>query len=286
MMHDLQVSEIVRPLPYRLAAIDIDDTLVGSDKVISEANRRAVARLRALGVRVVLASGRAHDNMLPFHRQLGLDDYVVSSQGALVKHAETDEVLYERPIAEADTRRLIEQGTALGMTVLVYGHGGVYVQKLDRWTEVYQRDSNALNVQVVDLEAGLPERTALKVIWAADPAFIESVAPEMATDYAGQLATCVTNPYYLEFNALDGNKAAGVAVVAERYGIPPKQVLAFGDGNNDVQMLSWAGLGVAMDSGRPAAKAAARRVSPPGDPETALARAVAAIVGHDYAAVA
>ena len=75
-----------------------------------------------------------------------------------------------------------------------------------------------------------------------------------------------------------------MAAVASRYGIMPEQVMAFGDGNNDVSMLAWAGLGIAMDNGRPAAKAAAKRVSPPGKPETALARAVASIVGWDYEA--
>ena len=67
--------------PYRLAAVDIDDTLVGPDKRVGAANRAAVQQLRGCGCRVVLASGRRHANMLPFHRELGLDDYVVSCQG-------------------------------------------------------------------------------------------------------------------------------------------------------------------------------------------------------------
>ena len=62
--------------PCRLAAVDIDDTLVGPDKQIGEANRAAVQRLRGLGCRVVLASGRRHENILPFHRELGLDDFL------------------------------------------------------------------------------------------------------------------------------------------------------------------------------------------------------------------
>jgi Cof subfamily protein (haloacid dehalogenase superfamily) len=281
-MHNMQTFGMRRPLLYRLAAIDIDDTLVGPDKLISAPNRRAVGLLRTLGVRVVLASGRGHDNMLPFHRLLGLDDYMVSAQGALVKHSETDEVLYERPIPEAKTRQLIDEGAALGVTVLCFGHHGVYVQRLDRWTAVYREDSNAGPLHVVDLTAGFPERTALKVIWAADPERIDTLALEAAAQYQGRLGTCITNPYYLEFNHPEANKAAGVGALANRYGIMPEQVMAFGDGNNDVQMLAWAGLGIAMHYGRASAKAVARQVSPPGDPETALARAVAAVIGRDY----
>lgn len=278
-MHAVHTPGTLRPLPYRLAAIDIDDTLVGPDKLISRQNLQAVARLRAAGVRVVLASGRRHDNMMPFHRALGLDDYVVSAQGALVKHAETGEVLYERLVSEAEARALVEEGIARDLTVFCFGHQGVYVQRRDHWTYKYQQDSNGGGVEVVDFSAGLPEPSPLKIIWAADPRQVEALAPEAAATYAGRLGTCVTNPYYLEFTAPDANKGAGVAAVATRYGIMPEQVIAFGDGDNDVPMLSWAGLGIAMDSGRPAARAAARRVSPPGDPETALTRAIETIIG-------
>jgi Cof subfamily protein (haloacid dehalogenase superfamily) len=281
-MQKVQDKNLRSRLPFRLAAIDIDDTLVGPDKVISDANRQAIDQLRSLGVRVVLASGRGHNNMLPFHRSLGLDGFIVSAQGALVKHADTNKVLYERSLGEAETLALVEEGAARELTVLCFGHQGVYAQRRDRWTEVYQQDSNAHDVHFVDLRH-LPERNPLKVIWAGDPDRIDHLMTAAAIQYAGRLTTCITNPYYLEFNVPDAHKAAGVRAVADHYRIPREQVMAFGDGNNDVQMLSWAGLGVAMNGGRPSAKAAAKRVSPPGVPETALARAIEAILEESCA---
>jgi Cof subfamily protein (haloacid dehalogenase superfamily) len=278
----MQNTQALSAFPFDLAAIDIDDTLVGTDKLISSDNRRAIAQLRSLGVRVILASGRGHDNMLQFHRALNLDDYVVSAQGALVKHPDTGEVLLERSLPEADAFHLIEEGAARGMTVLCFGHHGVYVQREDCWTDGYRTDSNAGDVRVMNLR-DLPERNPLKVIWAGDPDRIELLARELAMQYAGRLCTCVTNPYYLEFNAAGAHKAAGVQAVAKRHRIPARRVLAFGDGNNDVQLLSWAGLGVAMYCGRPAAKTAAKRVSPPGDPNTSLAAAIDAIIEESAA---
>jgi hydroxymethylpyrimidine pyrophosphatase-like HAD family hydrolase len=70
------------------------------------------------------------------------------------------------------------------------------------------------------------------------------------------------------------NKATALAKVAEQFGVLREQVLTFGDGENDVQMLAWAGMGVAMRHGNPAAIAAAKLISPPGPPETAFARAI------------
>jgi hydroxymethylpyrimidine pyrophosphatase-like HAD family hydrolase len=84
----------------------------------------------------------------------------------------------------------------------------------------------------------------------------------------------ITEDWFMELTAPRATKAAGVEAVARRYGIAARNVLAFGDGNNDVAMLSWAGLGVAMPHGRPAARQAADVVAPEGDPESALSRAV------------
>jgi Cof subfamily protein (haloacid dehalogenase superfamily) len=279
MMHEKQSFSAFRHFPYRLAAIDIDDTLVGPDKLISKANKRAVGILRTVGMRVVLASGRSHPNMLPFHRVLGLDDYVVSANGALVTHGETEEVLYRQSIPQADARMVIAEGLERDATVFCFGEHGVYAQRADRWTYEYQLESNALGLQIVDMTHDLPESGLLKVTWAAEPEVVAEWAADVAGRYMGRIDHCITSPHYLEFASPGADKAAGVGAVARRYGLSANQVIAFGDGNNDVSLLRWAGLGVAMADGRPAAKAAANRVAPPGDPETSLSRAVHELLG-------
>src|SRR5690349_14804347 len=81
--------------PYRLAAVDLDDTLLGPDKQISAANLAALRALQARGVRIVLASGRRYENMLPFHQQLDLETPIVACQGAFVKDVRTGTVLHQ-----------------------------------------------------------------------------------------------------------------------------------------------------------------------------------------------
>jgi hypothetical protein len=102
----------------------------------------------------------------------------------------------------------------------------------------------------------------------------------MKSYYRGHLEVITTDPEFLEFTAVGVDKAVGVAAVAKRYGIEPAQVLTFKDGNNDVAMLKWAGLGVAMSNARPSAKALAALVSPARDPEVSLARAIAMVLEH------
>jgi len=83
-----------------------------------------------------------------------------------------------------------------------------------------------------------------------------------------------TNPELLEFFAPAANKAVGAQTLANKLGIPAANALAFGDGNNDVELLAWAGRSVAMNHGRESARRAAKFISPAGPPESAFARAV------------
>ena len=104
---------------------------------------------------------------------------------------------------------------------------------------------------------------------------------------ADRLLVTITESWSLEFSALDANKRDGVAALAKRLGVSREAVLAFGDGNNDVQLLEWAGMGVAMPHGRPAAHSAANFVAPAGNPEAALARGVEVVMqGFEEAKVA
>ena len=267
---------------YALAALDIDDTLLGRDGRVSAANAAAVAEMRRRGIRVVLASGRSHVNMLRFHRELGLDDGpIISAQGAVVRPAEGGPPWLEESVEPALVARVTREGIERGFAVQHYRGGTILVQARNAWTEYDQSRNDAPQLHVDDLLAVGPAGAAgvSKVMWLGDPAAIAAAAADRAEAYAGALTVTPTDPPYLEFYAASASKGAALAVVAERLGVPRQRVLAFGDGNNDVPMLAWAGLGVAMPHGRPAARAAAGYVAPSGDPETALARAVRAVLG-------
>ena len=267
----------IRSFPFALAAIDIDDTLPGPDGLIGVENRRAIGLLRDLRCRVMLASGRRHANMLPFCDDLGLDEYVVSCQGARVEHSSSGEVLRRACLSPDETLAVVTAGLERGHTVLLLLADGVYAQAETPWVDTYLRESGDVPVTITNLSA-LARTPAEKVVWAAAPSEIAGAADEATARYDGPLTVMVTNDWYLEFTASGATKAAGVASVASAIGIPRERVLAFGDGNNDVPLLGWAGLGVAMPHGRPAACRAAGLVGPEGDPESALARAVDSVV--------
>lgn len=259
--------------PYKLAAIDLDDTLLGHDKQISTANLDALRRLQAHGVCIVLASGRRHENMLKYHRQLELEGPIISCQGALVRNAETGDILHRHLMEASDAAAVITQGVSLDMTQMYYHLDATYTGASTPYAALYESRTGSTTTKIGDMEQ-LAGDQPLKIIWVCGPEQANKLLPEIKAQYAGRLEILITDPEYVEFMAEGVSKAIGLAAVASHYGIMQAEILAFGDGNNDITMLRWAGKGIAMDHGRPDAIAAADAVAPPGDPETSFARAV------------
>ena len=271
---------------FALAPVDIDDTLVGPDGVISTENAAALARLVADGSHVVLASGRSHANMLPFHRALGLPrGPIISAGGAVVQDSDTGAVHFMHAMPTAEVADVTRDGRARGFALQHYRPGGIYVETQTRWTAYDQTRNSEPHRRVDDLlTAGEHDRLpadVVKMIWLGDPDAIVDAVDEAHARYDGRLTVTRTDPPYLEFFASNVNKATALAEVATGLGVARAQVVAFGDGNNDVPMLAWAGVGVAMPHAHAVARAAANQVAPDGDPETALARAVAMVLAGD-----
>ncbi|HEY8747122.1 MAG TPA: Cof-type HAD-IIB family hydrolase [Tepidisphaeraceae bacterium] len=262
--------------PYKLAAIDIDQTLVGPDKRIGSENRHAIRRLQNLGCRVILASGRRHDNMLPFQRELGLEDFIVSTQGAVARDPRKSRPLHEATLGARDVAELLAEGARRDLTVMHWSRRGVVANERSRWVDHYIKDCRD-PVSVNNLQ-GLAGERAEKIVWGASPSTIASLAPQIRGRYHERFEITVTDDFFIEFTSRDATKAAGVAAVAKYHEIDAAEVLTFGDGNNDVSMLAWAGMGVAMSHARPAARAAAKLIAPAGNPESSLARGVAAVL--------
>ncbi|WP_437280335.1 Cof-type HAD-IIB family hydrolase [Sorangium sp. So ce375] len=256
----------------RLAIIDLDDTLLGPDKQISPDNKEALERLRASGFDIVIASGRHHKNILRFKDHVGAMSWTISSQGAVVRHAGTNELLQEFTVPEAEALALYELGRRAGLTLLVYHRDGVFMEAESEWTRLYA-SRTGWSPETADL-SGLAASGVQKLILCESAGKIAELFPEMKGAYGGRLYVVVTDPEYLEFASPSANKALAAESLASKLRVERRDIIAFGDGNNDAELLAWAGFSVAMAHGRDTARKAASKISPPGPPETAFARAV------------
>ena len=268
-VHAAPISETIN---FRLAFADMDDTLVGPDKRISPENLAALQRLRAAGLKVVITSGRHHKNILSY-QEIGRFEWTISSQGAVVRNEQTGEVLLESTLKPETALGLARRGQALGCSILVYNRDGVFTEETTDWTNLYARKAN-WTPQLGRFE-DLAQTGLEKVFWSTDPARINEIAPGLIAEFEDRLYVVVTEPELIEFLNAGINKATGAEILAAHLGIARGETLAFGDGNNDVELLRWAGLSVAMRHGREAARQAATFISPAdATPANAFARSV------------
>jgi len=256
---------------FKLAAIDLDGTLLGPAHDISPANHRAVERLQAAGAQVVLASGRHYHSMQKYVQALPGVQWVVSCQGGEVSDANRSTVLGRTFLPAAAVKQNLELGRSLGFTTVAYTIEGVVTDaKSDFEMEFYTELAGhpPLVLETDDLLA----RDMFKVIWMGEPSALSRLS---LTDVAAPPVQAIrTHARFLEFMPVAASKGTAMQLLAARLGIQASEAVVFGDGENDVPMFEWAGTSVAMPHGWALALRSAKHVAPPGPPETAFARAV------------
>ncbi|MDQ0285133.1 Cof subfamily protein (haloacid dehalogenase superfamily) [Desulfofundulus luciae] len=248
---------------YRLLAVDLDDTLLDKDLRISEDNRRALALARRAGVVVTLATGRMYRATLPFARELEIDAPLITYQGALVKHAVTREVVVHRPVPLACAMDIIARVQSRGYHINIYLDDHLYVERHTDESRLYQSISGVQARAVGPLVPFLKEarQDPTKVLVIAREEKLDELATELRPLYGDNLHITKSKPYFLEFSHPQATKGHALAAVAAAYGFKPGEVIAVGDSYNDLEMIEWAGLGVAVANARPQVKARADYVT-------------------------
>jgi Cof subfamily protein (haloacid dehalogenase superfamily) len=263
---------------YDLAAVDLDDTLLGPDKRISSANRAAVHALRTFGVEVVLASGRAVGSMIQIHRELQLDGWMISLNGAVISRPSTGEIVRSQTISPEAGFHLIAEGTAHGFTLVACCARRTFASAQTHLLERYQSRGGERDARI-GFPSDLGGEDLLKLIWIAEPASLDAVQQQVMIRDSGRLNVIRSDSLYLEFMSADADKELGLRAVAEMLQVPRERTMAFGDGANDIKMLAWAGLGVAVGHAIESVKAVVNFVGPKTeDPGSAFAAAVNAVL--------
>jgi Cof subfamily protein (haloacid dehalogenase superfamily) len=262
--------------PYKLAVFDMDDTLLGPDRTLSRENAEALKRLRAAGVEVVIASGRHSSNIVEFEHEIGFSGWVISSGGAAVTHSETGEILCEMTVPQELGCELFRRAREQKVSVIAYHRTGIFCDAPSEWIDLYTRRTHQVAI------ADIPELIGTgmqKLIWTAHRDRISQLFPEVQQQYRDEVYMVITEHEMIDFLHPRANKALATQTLAAKLGVSQNDILAFGDGNNDVPLLEWAGMSVAMAHGRDSARRAAKIISPPGPPETAVSRSVNALFG-------
>jgi Cof subfamily protein (haloacid dehalogenase superfamily) len=250
---------------YKLVALDLDGTVMGHDLVIRPEVREAVAAAQARGVRVTLATGRMYFSTVPYARQLGIDTPVICYQGGMVRNPVTDEVLHHIAMPGEDAALALAELERADVFALAYIDEKLYIREERPELEGYLR-YHPEGVQVVvapDIEDAVRRSPPTKILFMAEPPIVERELARMAELAVGRLSVVRSHALFGELTAPGISKGLALAMLAEDLGVRREETIAIGDQENDLSMVTWAGLGLAMGNAVHAVKAAARAVVPP-----------------------
>lgn len=251
----------------RLLVLDIDGTIAGKSNQLSQPIVDAVAAVQAQGVAVAIATGRMYRAALRFHQALNLQLPLIAYQGAWIQDPATHQRSWHTPVTPSqalDLLAYLEQADLRHrLSVHFYIDDDLYVREMTPDTEAYVQRSGIAPIAVGDLRSVL-DRSPTKVLaLSADIALMQMVLADLqAITNPQDLHITTSVATFVEATHPHATKGHAVQRLAEDLNLQPEQVMAIGDNCNDLEMIQYAGLGIAMGDAPEIVKASATWVAP------------------------
>lgn len=254
--------------------LDIDGTLTNKDKIITPETKKALMTAQAHGIKLVIASGRPPGGLYKYGNQLDMQNnngLFVCFNGASVVDCTTGETVVNTAMPKELAKQVIEHVKKFNVRPMVT-HGphmvveDVYdcmIKDGDRTFNVLQYESRSngyLLMEASKVEDYL-DYPVNKILTAGDSAYLQEHYKEMAAPFEGQLSMMFTANFYYEYMPLGIDKGKSLDTAMTKLGIKREECIAFGDAENDISMLKYAGIGVAMANATDAVKAIADEIT-------------------------
>jgi hypothetical protein len=233
---------------YKLIAIDMDGTLLNHKKQITEGVKEAIQKARHKGVQVVLATGRPTDGIEKYLKELDMlttDDYAVSFNGCMVQNVGTKEVIHQDSLKGEDLHLLYEISKELGVYIHAFSKEGCIAPVMSKYTKV-EGDINDIPIIINDFSNITKDEPITKIMMVDEPEELERAMENLPKALYEKYTIVRSAPYFLEFLNKKSNKGEAVKALAMHLGIKQEEVMCIGDAPNDLHMIEYAGLGVAM----------------------------------------
>ncbi|WP_429971542.1 Cof-type HAD-IIB family hydrolase [Fructilactobacillus sp. Tb1] len=240
----------------KMIALDLDHTLLTSDKTISKVNETELKKLHEQGIKVVLCTGRPINAIWKFIEQLGLDDpedYTITFNGGLVVRNNDKAELSKTGMTKAQLKPIFEYDKEHGYPLDILDFKQVYPMS-ELVPSIYREMLSAKMDFVPSTYDALPDELFSKGIMATEPVILDQVVAEMPTSVSENYHIVRSQPQILEFLPVNSDKAAGLEKLLHHFGWDFSNLMAFGDAENDSGMLEHAAVGVAMENATPAIK--------------------------------
>ena len=249
-------------------AVDIDGTLTNSRKEITPRTRYALLEAQAQGKRIIIASGRHPIGVYPIARELRLDlngGYIMSFNGGKIIECATNRTIVAKLFPREYLPDIISVLKDSNITVITWDDKRIYADsKRNDYTDVEQ-DVLKTEMVVVDDFVSAIKFDINKILLAGEPDELDEYQKILAKRYDGLLDVYKSAPYFLELMPLGVSKGSMLPLLLDKLGVNRDELIAFGDEYNDMTMIGYAGMGVAMANGEPEVKKIANYICPSND---------------------
>jgi len=250
----------------RLIALDMDDTLLNEHSQITPRTMQALKDAMAAGCRICLSSGRMLESMLPIARRIGVNAPMLLYNGSLIYDHNTDQTIYSPQIEYEVALKIAETARELGVYIQVYPGKDYFCDYINDYTRAYAR-----SIAVEPIEVKMPITEWMKQHPSGMQKMLIIDTPEGATRAQLALRTAIphgacflkSKAHYVEIVPENVDKGKSLQKLGEFLGIAREEIMAFGDGQNDVAMLEYAGYGYAMANSCKEALACTDLIAPP-----------------------
>ena len=245
--------------------LDVDGTLMRTDKTISRKTIDEIVKIQEKGICVAIASGRCTAGIMPTACKIRLDEfggYIVSYNGACISNAKTGEVIYNINLPDGIVPEIYEFSKREKTGIMTYHDNDIIAENdADQYIQI---DAKGCDIDIHVVEDFGKEVTypVNKCLLTGDPDWMKDVEPKAAKAFEGRLSVYRSEDFYVEMMPLGIDKAYGLSKLLKKLGFSRNQMICCGDGFNDISMIEYAGLGVAMANAAEEVRARANYVAP------------------------
>lgn len=249
-------------MKYKLLAADMDGTLLDAHSQVSPRTQAAVLAAMERGVLFVPSTGRPMCGMQNIQSLFPGDLPCILYNGAVAMTCKSKKILLSQNLDEACAHEIYRMGIDRGYQVVLWENEQLHVSEDCQATRLYRNITGATMQVVADIST---LREVTKMIWIIPPEEGPRLQEEIHAHFGGKINCHTSRPYLLEFVDAKASKGLALAAVGKAYGIAPEEMIAVGDGYNDVSMLEYAGLGAAMGNAPEDIKALCQHVTSTND---------------------
>lgn len=238
-------------MSYQIIVLDLDGTLTNRDKKITPRTKEALMKAQDQGKTVVLASGRPTAGVMPLAKELELSyygGYILSFNGGMIRNCQTGEVMFSRTLPEESNKRVIELAEEYQVDILTYENNQIITNNIQSEFVQLEAKINSMRIRQVEDMKKHVTYPVVKFLMMEDGGYLATVEPRVKAALGRDFSVYRSEPFFLEILPKGIDKAQSLERLLERIGLKKEEMIACGDGYNDLTMIQYAGMGVAMEN--------------------------------------